>query len=171
MFGLSLTGICIFVWNSIPIHIMYFMSISVKHLLPNVCYKFYQANDKKKLNLIQACLWRLLHEEISDLDHFIINQIACSPFETRKLRWLIWGRSNVIEILMSFLYLGMSNFGQLRCYFFSRQTEFDKHHTYVYTEQLRPNGPSHLYKKKNSLSSSSRRPLNTMNSGTQHLLC
>ena len=118
MFGLSLTGICIFVWNSIPIHIMYFMSISVKHLLPNVCYKFYQANDKKKLNLIQACLWRLLHEEISDLDHFIINQIACSPFETRKLRWLIWGRSNVIEILMSFLYLGISNFCQLRYYFF-----------------------------------------------------
>ena len=137
--------------------------------IPNACYKFYQANDKKKLNSTQACLWRLLHEEISDPDHFIINQIACSPFETRKLRWLIWGRSNIIEIRLSFLYLGMSNFRQLTYYFFSRQTEFDKHHTYVYTEQL-PNGLSHLYKK-NSLSSSSRRSLNTMNSWAQYLLC
>ena len=123
--------------------IMHFMSIYVKHLYQTLVINFTKQMIKKKLNSTQACLWRLLHEEIWDLDHFIINQIACSPFETRKLRWLIWGRSNVIEILMSFLYLGMSNFRQLTYYFFSRQTEFDKHHTYVYTEQL-PNGLSHL---------------------------
>ena len=63
----------------------------------------------------------------------------------------------------------MSSFGQLRYYFFSRQTEFDKHHTHVYTERL-PNGLSHLLKKLN-LSSSSRRFLNTMNSRAQYILC
>ena len=70
---------------------------------------------------------------------------------------------------MSFPYLGMSSFRQLRYYFFSRQTEFDKHHTYVYTEQL-PNGLSHLYKK-NRLSSSSCRSLTTMNSRAQYIFC
>ena len=111
--------------------IMHFMSIYVKHLYQTLVINFTKQMIKKELNSTHACLWRLLHEEISDPDHFIINQIACSPFETRKLRWLIWGRSNIIEIRLSFLYLGMSNFRQLTYYFFSRQTEFDKHHTYV----------------------------------------
>lgn len=101
----------------------------------------------KKLSPTQAYLWRLLHEVTSDLDQFVINEIARSPFETRKLRQLIPVGSNVIEVLMSFLYLGMPSFRQLRYYFFLSQTEFDKHHTCMYIEQL-PNRLSHLEKKK-----------------------
>ena len=71
--------------------IMHFMtmSLSVKHLHQTFVINFTKQMIKKKLNSTQACLWRLLHEEISDIDQFIINEIACSPFETRKLRRLI----------------------------------------------------------------------------------
>ena len=119
--------------------IMHFMtmSLSVKHLYQTFVINFTRQMIKKtQLNSsvpLTASTWRNIR-----FRQFIINEIACSPFESRKLRRLICH-----GILMSFLYLGMPSFRKLRYYFFSRQTEFDKHHTHVYTEQL-PNGLSHL---------------------------